>query len=278
LTLCCRLGPAVLRGCVAKAEADRLLAAAGVIVFEGADLTERGLREDSPQADGNRVVPMAARPRAREAAARAACKPVRVLRMDRFEELDALPWTEERAEQETDGIVWIRGLSRAYCGPGIERLHRLRNRLPGMRIGVWAEGPPALSVAVAVEAALDGADALVCAGPDVRVGPPLERVAAALSHFGVTGIEDAGIVTAVRRVAALAGVSLPAHAPVVGSRIFEVGTGIHVDGILKNAMAYEPWHPERYGQARRFVPGPLSGRAANKIASDPDGLFGVETP
>lgn len=59
----------------------------------------------------------------------------------------------------------------------------------------------------------------------------------------------------------LAGVRMPDHKAVLGREIFAVESGVHVDGILKNASIYEPYPPELVGASRRFAIGKLTGRA-----------------
>jgi len=55
---------------------------------------------------------------------------------------------------------------------------------------------------------------------------------------------------------------IPKNKPVIGSKIFEVESGIHVDGILKNPESYEPFSPESVGQKRKIVLGKHSGTAS----------------
>jgi len=57
----------------------------------------------------------------------------------------------------------------------------------------------------------------------------------------------------------ISGIEVPSHKPVVGHAVFEVESGIHVDGILKNAVNYEPFSPDVVGAQRRFVIGKHSG-------------------
>ncbi|MCL1632538.1 hypothetical protein M3N64_11475, partial [Sporolactobacillus sp. CPB3-1] len=52
------------------------------------------------------------------------------------------------------------------------------------------------------------------------------------------------------------------HKPVIGREIFQVESGIHVDGIMKNSYCYEPYNPERVGQKREIILGKKSGRAS----------------
>jgi homocitrate synthase NifV len=62
----------------------------------------------------------------------------------------------------------------------------------------------------------------------------------------------------------ISGIHVPPHKPIVGHAVFEVESGIHVDGILKNAANYEPFAPEAVGTKRRFVIGKHSGLASLK--------------
>ncbi len=58
---------------------------------------------------------------------------------------------------------------------------------------------------------------------------------------------------------ALSSIPVPSHKAVIGRSIFEVESGIHVDGILKNASNYEPFPPEVVGAQRRIIIGKHSG-------------------
>lgn len=58
------------------------------------------------------------------------------------------------------------------------------------------------------------------------------------------------------------GRELPSHWPVVGSGIFEVSSGVHVDGLRKNPASYEPFPPEAVGGSRQVVLGRHAGRGA----------------
>jgi Isopropylmalate/homocitrate/citramalate synthases len=52
------------------------------------------------------------------------------------------------------------------------------------------------------------------------------------------------------------------HKAVIGKEIFQVESGIHVDGIMKNSLCYEPYNPELVGQKREIILGKKSGRAS----------------
>jgi homocitrate synthase NifV len=64
------------------------------------------------------------------------------------------------------------------------------------------------------------------------------------------------------RAARALGRRIPAHAPVVGRAIWEVASGLHVDGIAKDPAAYEPFDPGCIGRQRTVLLGPMSGASA----------------
>jgi homocitrate synthase NifV len=57
----------------------------------------------------------------------------------------------------------------------------------------------------------------------------------------------------------LSGMTIPAHKAVIGDSVFDVESGIHVDGILKNTSNYEPFSPEVVGAQRHIIIGKHSG-------------------
>lgn len=56
--------------------------------------------------------------------------------------------------------------------------------------------------------------------------------------------------------------TVPDTKPIIGKNIFNVESGIHINGILINPKYYEPFEPELVGNARRFVIGKHSGKGA----------------
>ncbi len=53
--------------------------------------------------------------------------------------------------------------------------------------------------------------------------------------------------------------------PIIGSKIFQVESGIHVDGILKNPSNYEPYNSELVGKKTEIVIGKHSGSNSIKM-------------
>ncbi len=60
----------------------------------------------------------------------------------------------------------------------------------------------------------------------------------------------------------LLGERYPGNKAVIGAAIFDVESGIHIDGILKKPEMYEPFPPELVGRRRRFIIGKHSGKKA----------------
>jgi len=94
---------------------------------------------------------------------------------------------------------------------------------------------------------------------------PLEQVVMAVQ---VSLGESCGIATEAlsrlcRRVARYARRPIPPHQPIIGRRIFEHESGIHVHGLLRDRRTYEPFRPAQVGApAGTFVLGKHSGTAA----------------
>ncbi len=78
-----------------------------------------------------------------------------------------------------------------------------------------------------------------------------------------TGIDTTKIMNVSRRVAAASGFSIQFNKAIVGRNAFAHESGIHQDGVLKNAETFEIMRPEDIGlSATSIVMGKHSGRAA----------------
>ncbi|KZX12541.1 2-isopropylmalate synthase [Methanobrevibacter curvatus] len=65
-------------------------------------------------------------------------------------------------------------------------------------------------------------------------------------------------------VSKVTGIKIPPNKPIVGGNAFAHESGIHVDGILKNAATYEPIAPELVGHSRKIALGKHTGASALK--------------
>ncbi len=92
----------------------------------------------------------------------------------------------------------------------------------------------------------------------------LEEVALAVRHLlGMpVDLDTTGFAPLAERVARAAGRPLPVGKPVVGRYAFAHESGIHVDGVLKDARIYEAFSPAEVGLPRRILIGKHSGRRA----------------
>jgi len=67
-------------------------------------------------------------------------------------------------------------------------------------------------------------------------------------------------------------VKIPSNKAVLGSGIFTVESGVHVDGLIKNPTAYEPYPPQWVGKECRIVLGKHSGRCSVRIKASELGV------
>ena len=78
-----------------------------------------------------------------------------------------------------------------------------------------------------------------------------------------TGINTKQIMTTSKLLTSITGVSVQPNKAIVGANAFSHESGIHQDGVLKNAMTYEIMKPEDVGINRSsLVLGKHSGRHA----------------
>jgi homocitrate synthase NifV len=128
-----------------------------------------------------------------------------------------------------------------------------------------------LATANTVAAYDAGAQVLSCSllGLGERAGnAALEEVVGVLEFLvtnaaGAEPARDFSKLAAVCRLAAeRAGIPVPAHKALIGEAVFCHESGIHVDGLLKDARTYEAWPPETFGGHRRLRFGKHSGPAA----------------
>ena len=70
-----------------------------------------------------------------------------------------------------------------------------------------------------------------------------------------TDIKIGELYSASRLVSRLSGIYIQHNKPIVGDNAFAHESGIHSDGVIKNAKTYEPMNPELVGHKRRFIVG-----------------------
>ena len=100
-------------------------------------------------------------------------------------------------------------------------------------------------------------------------------------HHGDTGVDTQALVPISRLVACASGRQVAFNKSIVGEAVFTHESGIHIDGLLKNASTYESFDPSELGRQRRTVLGKHSGSQAVRqayalmgIVLDDDALTG----
>ncbi len=138
-------------------------------------------------------------------------------------------------------------------------------------ISVHCHNDLGMAVANSLAAVRAGARQVECTvnGLGERAGNcALEEIVMALrtraDFYGVdTGVKTDQIMNASRMVSTVTGVPVPPNKAVVGRNAFAHESGIHQDGILKEATTYEIMRPEDVGLERnKLVMGKHSGRHA----------------
>ncbi len=112
-------------------------------------------------------------------------------------------------------LMWWCGLDNEAAGPGSQWFEQLRARIPWFSHGVWPTGRMDKALDVAVDCMREGADAVMCTGPGIREGAPLVQTAKALARAGISGIDVAGIESAVDAIAESSGLSSALGAPAI---------------------------------------------------------------
>jgi homocitrate synthase NifV len=93
---------------------------------------------------------------------------------------------------------------------------------------------------------------------------PLEEVVMALRHIHAveTGVDMHAYRDLSGLVAKASGRAVAPNKSIVGDAVFTHEAGIHVDGLLKNPINYEPFDPSEVGMRHRLVLGKHSGTHA----------------
>ena len=108
-------------------------------------------------------------------------------------------------------------------------------------------------------------------GPDA--GPALEEVALSLHAQGLdTGLTNLEKLPRATALLTQAGFDISRHKAVLGTDVFAVESGIHVDGIAKKPLLYEPYPPATVGLERHIVVGKHSGRVSVRLKARQMGL------
>jgi isopropylmalate/homocitrate/citramalate synthase len=136
----------------------------------------------------------------------------------------------------------------------------------GLPVGVHCHNDFGMATANTVQAYGEGAQLLSCTlnglgeragnADTLQVAAALSKLLAVEADWNLRRLADAS-----RQLERQSGIPLPVQAPLVGWTAFRHESGIHVDGMLKHNLAYEPLDPDELGAERAYVLGTTSGRA-----------------
>ncbi|WRS27602.1 isopropylmalate synthase [Oscillospiraceae bacterium MB08-C2-2] len=169
--------------------------------------------------------------------------------------------------------VRITGLDDLLLHDWQEAFVDLRARMAG-RVEFCPENQYFCATALAVEWVLGGGTDIVTSFGGLGHKAPLEEVLLALrlqAHHK-PGNQFSCFPAMKALIEEITGQTFPHNKPVIGSNIFHVESGIHVDGILKRQQLYEPYFPELVGSERRFVLGKHSGLQSIRLKLQQNGL------
>ena len=77
-----------------------------------------------------------------------------------------------------------------------------------------------------------------------------------------TGLKESRLTDLSRIVETFSGKDIAANAPIVGRDVFTQTAGIHADGDAKGDLYHSRLEHTRFGRARRYALGKLSGKAS----------------
>jgi homocitrate synthase NifV len=136
-----------------------------------------------------------------------------------------------------------------------------------------ARGADCYGTALTVEWVRSGGQSIVTGFAGAGGYAPLEQVLMALHCEGhlLNGLSLHNLAILTRAFEAT-GKPVHPHQPVIGARVFDVESGVHVDGLLKDKTSYEPFAPETVGAKRYIVLGESSGKSAVRAKIEQLGL------
>lgn len=149
----------------------------------------------------------------------------------------------------------------------------LKSQVSG-RLEFCPENSSYCATAIAVEWLLNGGTDVVTAFGGMNDKASTEEVLLALYLFKKTARAlNFSVLPELRQMfTEMTRKEIPKKKAVIGSEIFDVESGIHVDGILKNPQMYEPFSPELVGNKRKVVLGKHSGKKAVALKLSEVGL------
>jgi len=161
--------------------------------------------------------------------------------------------------------VRIMGLDDIMCHDYASIFETMRATFNG-NIDLCPENKYHCATAIAVEWVLSGGKNVSCSFAGAGGYAALEEILLALriSIRHKPNLDLSIFVQLKQLYEEITGVVIATNKPILGDKIFMVEAGIHVDGLLKNPITYEPYDPKIVGAKRTIVVGKYSGTKAVK--------------
>jgi homocitrate synthase NifV len=164
-------------------------------------------------------------------------------------------------QAEEPGPIRLVGLDDVLCHDFTSAFIKMQKRAKG-HVEFCPENSYSCATAAAIEWIMSGGTDLAAAFGGIGGKAPLEEVLLALRV--VKRHKPSASFAVLPQLAALmeeiTGTRYSDRKAVIGRKIFDVESGIHIDGILKKPQMYEPFLPELVGGCRKLIVGKHSGR------------------
>lgn len=158
----------------------------------------------------------------------------------------------------------IVGLDDLFCHNFQGTIQEIKNIFPGKEVNFCPENTYGCATALAVEWMLAGGKEVTTSFASCGKRAATEEVYMAMNivkrYKPNQSLEI--LVKAKEIFEDITKETIPVFKPIIGTRIFWVESGIHVDGILKNPANYEAYPPEKVGQKTEIVLGKHSGSSS----------------
>jgi homocitrate synthase NifV len=147
-----------------------------------------------------------------------------------------------------------------------EKLSKLMSAF-GKGIEICIGNEYGCSTAITLEWIKLGGHKVVTSFAGVSGYTPLEEILGSIEFIHKINLRGNHVLfpTVLQMYENITGEKLPDNMPFIGRNIFDVESGIHVNGIAKDTNIYEPYDPIKIGQERKIIIGKHSGIKSLKI-------------
>ncbi len=163
----------------------------------------------------------------------------------------------------TNGVL-LTGLDDFICHDYKNKFQQMREYANTVRIILRPENSYNCASAIAVEYVMNGGQDIITSFLGIGNLAATEQVIMALRYTGQFRMrQNYGALIEMKELYERAGLGkIGNKAPIVGNTIFDIESGIHVDGVLKNSTNYECVSPQMLGRTRNIILGKHSGRVS----------------